>query len=274
MKISRIFLSAMILFSMQSSLFGMRATDDKGVVVVQEQTRVRRKSHDGTRDGRFGSAEDTFVKLGTSYNPLFGPQNQVYDIGSDEHAPARWVKFGETIKTVPDAEKWIDTIERKEKECPTVDWTPLQESKENAQSIIASDRHNRFNLLNTKITEVLDQAYQTHIESERYKLEQSIIYETQVAEILQKIDTIRSQQATNLAAHNQAVQEKLTTFVETIRSNVKDGVALKSEFNATRPRHPITNKLAVKADNIDKLNHAQLVKIAASAAAKAQKSCC
>lgn len=270
MKISRIFLAAMILFSVQSSLFCMRPTSgDNSAVVVEEQTRARRKSHDGTRDGRFGSAEDTFVKLGTSYNPLFGTQNQVYDIGSDEHAPARWTGFGETIKTVPDAEKWVNTITRKEKECPTVDWTPLQESKTKAQEIIESDRHSHFTRLNTQITIDLLAAHKIAKESEQYKHEKLALYDAQVA---QAIDTIRSRQADDFAREDQTVQAKLTTLLETIRHNVKDGVAFKSEFNATRPLRPITDKLAVKADSIDKLNHAQLVKIAAIAA-KA-KSCC
>lgn len=271
MKISRIFLPAMILFSMESSLFGMRPSrDDKDVVVVEEQTHVRRKSHDGTRDGKFGSAQDTFSKLGTSYNPLFGTQNQLYDIGSDEHAPTRWATFGATIKTLADAEKWVKTVTRKEKECPTVNWTPLQESKENAQSIIATDRHNRFTQLNAQITKDLLDAHKIATESEQYKQEQSALYDAQVA---QAIHAIRSRQAADFAAQAQTVQTELTTLANEIKLHIQAAVELKSTFNDTKPSRPIIDKLAVKGDYSTTLNHAQLVKIAAAAAAKT-KSCC
>ncbi len=294
MKISRIFLSAMILFSMQSSLFGMRPSiDDKDVVVVEEQTHVdmptiddhdvvivatqtlvRRKSHDGTRDGKFGSAQDTFSKLGNSYNPLFGTQNQVYDIGSDEQAPARWTPFaaqiGDTITSINDLKKWESTITRKEQECPSVDWTPLQESKIKAQKLIATDRHDRFKQCNTQITRILLAVHDRTTQHNKDIRTSSIALEKKIFDV---VSSLRSRHKADVAAQKKALEEELSELQISIQSEAKIARNIKSDFNSTQPSNPITHKLLIPYKVIQQLDHAQLVKIAAATAAKT-KSCC
>ena len=96
MKIARIVLTATMLLSLKSTLF-----------CSEKATLTRTKSHDGTRDGLFGSGLDTLAKLGNPYG------SQVYALGSDEKAPERWALVGKTIKTLELAQKFNTAVTEK-----------------------------------------------------------------------------------------------------------------------------------------------------------------
>jgi hypothetical protein len=108
MKTVRIALTAAMLLSLHATSFSMESTE--------QQTPVRRLSHDGTRKvltgysgGMFGSGIDTLDKLGQTY-----ADGYVYALGSDADAPNRWAQVGEKdIKTPAHAQKFIDAVQAK-----------------------------------------------------------------------------------------------------------------------------------------------------------------
>jgi len=116
MKLNKIIFSSIIMLSHQSSLLSS---------VLESETTMptRRKSHDGTRDGMFGSAADTFEKYGQTYTGVHGLNNNEYRIGSDLGAPTRWLRFAQSITNLADAEKYLGIIQELSQRLPEI-WTP------------------------------------------------------------------------------------------------------------------------------------------------------
>jgi len=124
MKKMNMLLTAAALLSLQSTSYCSEGSelDDN----IQAPTLTRVKSHDGTRDGMFGSGLDTLTKLGTSYG------EQVYAPGSDDQAYGRWAEVGSQIKTLDHAQKYTQVTEER-------GWIFTAESMTPSQSLIDTE---------------------------------------------------------------------------------------------------------------------------------------
>ncbi len=134
----------MILLSLKSTSYCSEQSTEKDTIQAP-----RTLSHDGTRDGMFGSARDTFTKLGTPY------YDKTYDLGSDDTAPGRWALFGNTITTLEDAQKLKNAVDKKGATVPAV-WT-LQAQKAVTQKsleIIEADRQVQIKASHDKFTSI------------------------------------------------------------------------------------------------------------------------
>ncbi len=136
MKTARMILTATMLLSLNATSYCSQSQNSANDVI----TAPRQNSHDGTRDGLFGSWSDTLDKLGKPYG------NQIYALGSDEKAPERWAHAGKQITKFDHAIKFMKAITAKGWSLPQEALTPstkiiqghYSQQKKEADALIAA----------------------------------------------------------------------------------------------------------------------------------------
>ena len=256
MKIARIVLTATILFSLKSTLF---AAQEQAVIVNKTEIPAitRRKSHDGTRDGRFGSAADTFKKLGQTYKGALGlGEEQIYDLGSDEGAALRWAPFGTTITNVADAQKWVDAVARK-------GWNLPEESMKPSVDLIQADRQrkvaenmSKFNKMQEASCSLIASITETDKKRAAVDQERSKFFAHEII----KITRAKALEFTNRAIERNAEDTKI---IDDLKKILEETKTFRLAHNQEFPENPINAKPVVKRDDINKLNTKTLAGIAA-----------
>lgn len=255
MKIARIVLTATILFSLKSTLFCSSSAAIEPEIVTAPVL-VRRKSHDGTRDGHFGSAADTFSKLGQTYKGAFGlGEEQIYDLGSDEQAPARWASFGKTIKTLSDAQKWVQAVAKK-------GWSLPAESMQPSLDIIAADKaikiqenFTTFNHMQEVSRSLIAQIVKTNADRTALDHERNQFYKEEIIKITQT----KALEFTNREIERNAQDTKISSDLKDILEKTK---TFRLDHNTQFPENPIHATPVVKREDINKLNAKTLAHIA------------
>ena len=261
MKIYQILLSLMITTSSSTILFCSSAKDRCNVS-------VRRKSHDGTRDGRFGSARDTFNRLGQTYTGVLGLENQVYDLGSDDKAPERWASFGATINNLADAKKWVAAVERK-------GWALPQSSMKPALDIIQADRQaditaslQEFEKIQRAGSAILVSVIQK--QQERIKQD-----ETRHAYFVEEITRISQAKQREFEARGQERLQEDANTIEKIKNLWQTSNNYITAHNKQYPEAAITDTPFISKKKAKEMNPENLARIASvyDAALKQASAC-
>ncbi len=256
MKIARIVMTATILFSLKSTLF-CSASEQAIVVDKAAIPVVRRKSHDGTRDGRFGSAADTFKKLGQIYKGPFGiGEEQIYALGSDEGAPMRWAHFGKTITNVADAKKWVKAVEEKGWNLPT-------ECMQPALDLIQADREDKIAKSKIEFTQKQEAtraliASITELNTKRtsFDQERNQFY-------AQEIRKITDAKIIEFTTRNQERSEENEKICQQLKTLLEDTKIIRLAHNEQYPENPIVAAPIIIRSDINQINKITLATIAA-----------